>query len=153
MKPGRLNDKQQRIFVRRIRDEVISLDELIKQVGVQPERLSRWLTNDRFWRAFRAARRPLRRRLEMELELGRMVAARRLNTLTASRDSQQARLASLNLLSIAGRMSMEIFHRAQKAAKNAGEREMDLNALPSPVHPDVSIADAERMAEELERSG
>src|SRR5690348_3629847 len=92
---------QQRFFLEKVRDDFKNLEDVAKECNLNNRQLTRWLARPRFRRALSGVVHAARRRLFLELELGRVAGARRLSELMWSKDPQTARLASLNLVHIA----------------------------------------------------
>src|SRR3954452_22921996 len=142
---------QQRQFLEKVRDEFKFLDEIEKECNVSARQLTMWLKRRRFKRTLNASVQSGLQRLWLELELGRIAGARRLTSLTRSRDAQVARLASLNLVTL-NRISRQVMEKA-KASREQDEEATDPNAPPPAppapaVHPDCPPEEAERIFKE-----
>jgi hypothetical protein len=141
---------QQRQFLLRVRDEFKRLDDARRECNVNDQQLTQWLSRPRFRRALAAARQSATRRLELEIAMGRLAAARKLTELVTSKDTMNARLASLNLVSL-GTIARQVMQRKKLSDKERAEREQAEQEEMGPrIHPDCPPEEAERIIAEAE---
>jgi hypothetical protein len=78
----------QRKFLRAMQGKPRTLDQLQNHVKITPERLSMWMRTKKFKRALEVAKREMRDRRELLMELGSFCASHYLSKLIGSRKTQ-----------------------------------------------------------------
>lgn len=147
---NQIKDVQQRQFLLRVRDEFKRLHDAAKECNVREPQLTEWLSRRRFRRALAGARQAATRRLELEIAMGRLAAARKLTELVHSRDTMAARLASLNLVAL-NAISRDVMKRHKESEKERAAREAaEQEELGPRIHPDCPPEEAERIIAEAE---
>jgi hypothetical protein len=130
-----------------VRDDFKLLQEVAKECNLNDRELTRWLTRPRFRRALTGAVHAARRRLFLELELGRIAGARRLSELVRSTCRETSRLASLNLVHI-GPIAFEVMRKVRAREQEQSNQPDD--PPPARIHPNCPPEVAERLIAEAE---
>jgi len=139
---------QQRIFLEKVRDDFKLLEDIARECNLNNRELTRWLTRPRFRRALNGVVLAARRRLFLELEMGRIAGARRLTTMVKDGDHQSARLSSLNLVHI-GPIAFDVMRKVRAQEKEQANRPEDDSPRPR-IHPDCPPDLAERLMAEAD---
>ena len=137
--------KQQRSFLRVMREDIITLETLVARFSLEPGQLGRWLRSRGFRLALASTLRELRRRRQLELELGSMQGARKLSSLLTSNDMNIARLAAINVVSLA-RVAQRVLEDCRRYKRKAA---FSRGSSASLIHPDVSRAEAAQLLAEM----
>ena len=137
MKNRKRLDECHQKFLRQIRDGVLLLPQLMKQLGMNPQRLARWFRRDFFREALGGIRQELRRMKWLELELLANAAVKTLQEMLLKPSKR-----SLLLLLICLAILVE-FDRAWKRHYRGGKRGRR-KKVPEPTnlcHPDSKDRD------------
>jgi hypothetical protein len=138
--PGRVRfNRQQELFLRQVRDQILTLQELTLRQRLDDATVSRWLRSPKFKKALGAALKVNEQRRILELKLAAGPAARKLTDLSRGDNvslSANAHVTRLACISVMSMLHQHETHQVELGTKK-DKREGAKPAVIPDCYPDV----------------